>query len=323
MGALTILSSVDGNRLAKTISWKNGEWVKSDYDRAKFFSVYSTVAGSLAELSAILMEIEDIPTSCLIRGGLKPGHPTDNVRRLLRDDDETGSPAPFVEQAVDWVMLDIDGLPVSPDLTMPQRVAQLLYEMPQPFHDADFHIHWSSGAGLDGWNSLRAHLWFWLATPLRCSELRARAQAEAWDVDISLFNPVQVHYTANPIFDGVDDPLVGQRSHLVTRRQRRVILPPWAPPQPLAWTNLNMPLAPSLTFEERLATIGPRYHLPILQAAASYVATYKAEADLHGLKARLKDAIQLAAPGANPKRNYLNDRYLDDLIRGAVRKFGR
>ena len=52
------------------------------------------------------------------------------------------------------------------------------------------------------------HLWFWLATPRTSAELKEWAKAIKLEVDHSVFQPAQIHYTAAPIFAaGLTDPI--------------------------------------------------------------------------------------------------------------------
>ena len=54
-------------------------------------------------------------------------------------------------------------------------------------------------------HGIRVHLWFWLDRP--CSDDEMKAWLSSCPVDLRLFNPIQVHLTANPCFlDGAIDP---------------------------------------------------------------------------------------------------------------------
>jgi len=318
MSDLTILMAQDGKVLAKTILPTATGWQKDAYDRAYTFDIETAPIASLDGLSAVLTMIEDIPSACVIRGRRRPGAPLEGIQRRLHD--QPGERAAFEEQASQWLMIDIDDLPAYPLLTNGERLEHITSQLPACFQDADFHYQWSSSAGLDDWSLLRAHLFFWLDRPIRCNDLRQQADDEGWAADLSLFNPVQIHYTAAPIFEGAEDPLKGCRSGIVRKARREVTLPAWSPPKPV-WTPEGRVYPAAATFEDRLAAIGPDYHLPILKAAASYVATHGPSADIYDLRDRLKDAISAAPPGRNAKRDYLADRYLDRVIQGAVRKF--
>ena len=54
-------------------------------------------------------------------------------------------------------------------------------------------------------DKIRLHLWYWLNRP--CSDAEMKGWLQDSPVDLALFNPVQPHFTANPIFlEGAIDP---------------------------------------------------------------------------------------------------------------------
>ena len=63
------------------------------------------------------------------------------------------------------------------------------------------------------WTELRLHLWFWCDRPACDGSLRPWVKSIPY-ADASLFNSVQPHYTAAPIFVGGVDP-VTERSGLL------------------------------------------------------------------------------------------------------------
>ena len=67
---------------------------------------------------------------------------------------------------------------------------------------------WLEGAGIK--RGARAHLWFLLDRPLTNADLD-QLLGEVDGVDAATFRGIQVHYTAAPIFDGVDDPCIEGR----------------------------------------------------------------------------------------------------------------
>lgn len=238
--SLTVLASSNQKILAKTLSWNGEGWQKRDHDKVFLHDVIDHPGVTdLADLSDTLIAMEQHPNACIIRGRLIDGRPTEGVRRLSVDEDDDDvffggdSKAVFQDQPLQWLMIDVDKMEADPSWTPAQRIARLIATLPPPFRGADFHLQWSSSAGLDGWRTLSAHLWFWLSDPISCVDLKARAKGERWKedhgVDISLFQPVQIHYTAAPVFVGADDPLQGERSQLVRLNRQEVTLPPWSP----------------------------------------------------------------------------------------------
>ena len=61
--------------------------------------------------------------------------------------------------------------------------------------------------------------------------------------------------------------------------------------------------------------------MPIQRAIASWVVSTGFPTDQIALKQRVKARIAVAPVGASEKSYYLNDRYLDASIRGAISKF--
>lgn len=173
------------------------------YSRAKNFEVEQHDVGSLDDLSALLAILERDPRTCLIRGAPKP-HLTPPVRRLIENFDDTPLHA---------VLIEVDNyLPLASDPVHEPIDAALEYvaeHLPEPFQGVSFHWQMSNSAGAPGNESkLKAHLWFWLDTPYDSATLRAWALSINLQADKSVLNPVQVHFTAGPVFDaGRTDPV--------------------------------------------------------------------------------------------------------------------
>lgn len=241
---VTVLQTHSGELLTKTLTKTVDGWHKSNYANAFHFDAFTSDPKSLEELSDILLMLEREDRAAIIRGRLIDCTTSERVRRLSLDhdqgsaDDFFNSAATFEDVPCHWVMIDFDKLPADPSLTMGQRHAMLIATIPPEFRGVDYHYQWSSSAGLDGWRTLSAHLWFWLDTPETSENLYARAKAFNWKenykVDIGLFQSVKFHYTAAPHFVGTGDPLQGQRSGFVRLMPDRptVSLPAWVPPQP-------------------------------------------------------------------------------------------
>lgn len=206
---LTILRH-QSNLLAKT--WRADGTVAA-YDQAKFFAPASVPLADITDLSAQLTKLEGDPHACVIRGvyrgddhataaGLAPEN--GRVRRLLELFDDTPH---------HWVLVEIDSFePLTAD---PVRDATAAIDeyittcLPECFHGAAYHWQLSNSAGhATKGGALKAHVWFWLATAYTSAQLKAWAVATAIELDTSVLNPVQVHYTAAPVFEaGVTDPV--------------------------------------------------------------------------------------------------------------------
>ncbi len=199
--------------------WKSDGTI-TPYGEAKYFTLEERQVNGLAELSELLTELQGQPKACTIRGKYvgdelarerDPAFQPGKVRRALDY---------FDDQPLHTVLIDVDGFePLTADaLTDPRgAIDEFVFTMlPEPFRAAGYHWQLSNSAGHPSKGSeLRAHLWFWLAKPLTSAQLRAWAKATGLKADLALFNPVQVHYTASPVFEpGQVDPFA-ERSGLV------------------------------------------------------------------------------------------------------------
>ncbi|UHL65570.1 virulence-associated E family protein [Paralcaligenes sp. KSB-10] len=206
---LTILRH-QSNLLAKT--WRADGTVTA-YDQAKYFTLSSVPLAGIADLSTQLSKLEHDPHACVIRGvyrgdahaveaGLAPEN--GRVRRLLELFDDTPH---------HWVLVEIDSFePLTADPVrdpVPAIDEYVATCLPDGFQGAAYHWQLSNSAGhATKGGILKAHVWFWLETPYTSAQLKAWAKVASIELDDSVLNPVQVHYTAAPVFDaGVVDPV--------------------------------------------------------------------------------------------------------------------
>ena len=101
-------------------------------------------------------------------------------------------------------MIDIDSLEWDGDINNQRAmVSYAIQQLPIEFQSVDCYFHFSSSMGIKP--GIRVHLWFWLDRP--CSDDEMKAWLSSYPVDPHLFNPIQIHLTANPRFvDGATDP---------------------------------------------------------------------------------------------------------------------
>lgn len=202
----TILTAKKGVSLAKTFT---PEGVES-YGSAKYFSHSPLKTSDIYSLSAALMSLENTKNSCVIRGSFNPAAnlPEFTDGKLIQR-----KKALFTDEPLHWVMLDVDSYPTT--LPAEEAIAAFISnELPSGFHNRTYHYQLSSSYGTKGNEGLlKAHLWFWLATPYDSTILREWAKTLPI-LDYSVYNTVHIHYTAAPVFKGVPDP-VAKRSGLV------------------------------------------------------------------------------------------------------------
>ena len=101
-------------------------------------------------------------------------------------------------------MIDIDSLAWDGDLSDQQAMlSYAIQQLPAEFQSADCWYHFSSSMGIKA--GINVHLWFWLERT--CSDNELKTWLSGCPVDMRMFNPIQIHLTANPQFsDGAVDP---------------------------------------------------------------------------------------------------------------------
>ena len=212
-GAVDILTILKHptNLLAKT--WLADGSVKA-YDNAKYFIHKEVAIENIGALSALLSALERDAKACVIRGGyvghdkaaeLDPEYRRGSVRRIADL---------FEDVPHHWMLVEIDNF--EPLCSDPVAQPMLAIEefigasLPDCFQGAAYHWQLSNSAGHSkNVGKLKAHVWFWLATPYTSEQLKAWATAFGLALDKSVFNVVQIHYTAAPMFEeGVVDPIL-------------------------------------------------------------------------------------------------------------------
>lgn len=214
---LTILTCEDGHTATKTFTPEGSRAFSAGWR----YTVRGRAAVGLDGLHRLLGKLAQHPRSFVIRGvprdGLGLGEPQ---RRRYRVEENSGEVVEFVPAAQRWICVDVDTLANPGAADEVERAMELLCALPRCFASAGCVVQWSSSAGLDGWEVLKAHLWFALDRPAYCKSWKAwwADEIEAGrsaPIDLALFNPVQPHYTASPVFERMSDPLDGQRLLLV------------------------------------------------------------------------------------------------------------
>ena len=169
---------------------------------------HSTIEiNSLDALAKQLKMLEDQPGCQVIRGQLIEGRENQAIRRTSRY--RGSQEANFESCSRPWCLIDID------DISLPLRfsdyqnnateiVAHAVSHLPEEFRSVQCWYQFSSSMGIKK-DKIRLHLWYWLARP--CSDEEMKGWLQESPVDLALFNPVQPHFTANPIFfEGALDP---------------------------------------------------------------------------------------------------------------------
>ena len=221
---LTLLRA-PGRRLTKLIA-PDGI---AGYEGAGRFKVEARRVDRVEDIAALLVDLSARPDTCIVRAALKvPVHPWVNVPCRIHD--RPGQPALFAEVPRSWVMVDLEPAACPVDPTDPELAGGWLRRrLPAPFQMARCVAQLSSSAGVKPGG--RAHLWFVTDRALVNAELD-RLLAGVVGLDASTLRPRQIHYIADPVFDGVDDPC--HERIAVLPGYAEVAVPELAPERPRA-----------------------------------------------------------------------------------------
>ncbi|TDY25758.1 AAA domain-containing protein [Paraburkholderia sp. BL6665CI2N2] len=204
--------------LAHSSNLLTKKWTRSGevtaYDDPKYFGYRKVSVAGIEALAALLTVQATRSRECLIRGRyLGDAAQLEHNGRDFKRGQVLRRKNCFADQALHTVLIDIDGYqPFEADpVTEPVESIEeyILCCLPGAFASASYYWQLSSSAGhTKNQGVLKAHVWFWLEDPVTSASLRAWANASRYTVDKALFDTIQVHYTADPIFeDGVADPV--------------------------------------------------------------------------------------------------------------------
>ena len=317
------------------------------YDAGYLYRVPAPIGiSSIEDLSAALRTLEDYPRALIIRGAPISADVIDkDVART-----GSGEGPDFVgnfktpEQGRHYLEVDVDkfDLPKACPLkhTNIRRICEhVIHLLPPEFHLASYHWQLSSSAGVFDKKTVSLHLWFWLALPVPDGVLKTWAKhvnavAGIKLIDPALFQHVQPHYVAAPLFKGMADPFP-VRSGLVIKSSGSVDLQ--LPPPDLASQSRGAVPVTSCNatggsgFDYYLAQIGDHpggdgFHMPIVQAVASFVAEHgQDDTDVESLTSIIQQRV-LAADASKHSQSDIDARssreHITSAITSALRKFG-
>ncbi|MCK0511940.1 VapE domain-containing protein [Aromatoleum buckelii] len=201
---ITVLKTLAKIPLTKT--WCADGTIRP-YDQAKRYTTAAVARSSIQGLANLLEQLAVEPDCCIIRGALAPDAVPERPGLYLRNTRN------FREQARRFVMFDIDGyLPDGIDsVRTPQAAVEqfISRRLPECFHGITYYWRLSASAGHpSAGGKLKAHLWYWLENPYTEGQLTAWKHGLGIEVDVVTFRTVQIHYTADPVFEaGVVDPV--------------------------------------------------------------------------------------------------------------------
>jgi hypothetical protein len=200
------------DRLAtkKFVKNEDGSITKVDYNAGKYFKYNEETVSSIYDLSDLLLKLADRPHNFIILGQIKEGMDK-IVRRKCK---EPGAAFDCVPR--NYIMLDIDKVDFPEHFdpaTNPDEIVKWVQAtLPKEFNDVTCHYQFSASQNVPytdgrGKGKVSLHLWYYCNKPISCYEWKRYFQSVSSPVDLAIFNPVQPHFTANPIFGNMPDSL--------------------------------------------------------------------------------------------------------------------
>lgn len=228
-----VLSRTDGYPLNKSYARRPEDWtwVRKDVPLPTTFRAKRVKISSFSGLVDFVTFLTRCGNACVIRGDLRSGvDATEPVNRCFHRQPDGREPDwDFADPGHRWVCFDIDKLPFRPprsatsERAVEYAIAAIRDALPEAFEGASHVIRFSPSFGLNGdWDTVSAHVWFWMDRPVHDLSLREWCKVNFPAADTALFSPVQIHYTANPTFEGYGvgdgDPVFAPSQRLVTVR---------------------------------------------------------------------------------------------------------
>jgi hypothetical protein len=189
--------------------------------------------------------------------------------------------------------------------------------LPDEFSEAGVVLQWSASAGLQE-NSAKMHLWFRLSRAVDTAEVRKWLRPWQMYMDFAVLQIGQLHFTATPIFEGVDDP-IDKRIVLIDGPE--VVVPDISNFDIEVDQVLGASKYVGKSYEDHKASIGKvDFHMSMLRAVGSFVTSNWPTPDLEWLRTDLQHHIMACeAPGRTlDERVHRAGRHLDAMIEWVV-----
>lgn len=333
--ATVIQPSPDGI-LTKTIQIKDGQYKITPSAEKLFFKSAQAQVNGIESLSALLMELEKDPTKAIIRGRLaEKVDPIKHFRRKYGRSDGTGT---ILDASHHWVCIDFDKIDIERMLGVTWSagigniIEALVGLLPSEFQGVSYHYQLSSSFGYKKESSLSAHIWFWM--DIEVDDIMLRQVFQNWNnvsgtdlIDVSLYDSIQIHFTAAPVLlDGVDNKIT-ERSGLVKHDLDEV---------PISQHYMLAPAEIDDSWDKNkyLKELGDKeggkgFMIPIRAIIASQLNVIGrsgpiTQQQINSLKAWIRDKIEAAPVSIKRDRaeldRYKSDEFLDPLIKGGLEK---
>lgn len=178
-----------------------------DYDAGGLFTGAEAPVYSFEQMVTVLEALRHERASFVVRGALRPDAPP-VFRRKYK---EEGSP--IVPRPRAWVMIDADTTGIPCDPTCPEAaIAEYLATLPPDLAGGNVYWHLTTKCAPA---NLRAHVWLYLDREYDDAAVKRALPRPKYDT--SIYQPVGVHYTSDPVFaNGAIDPYP-RRSGVILR----------------------------------------------------------------------------------------------------------
>lgn len=326
MASITILTTTSAEPLTKVISQKvkvDGEveyYIKGYGFGIKEFSSKQISVENFDELTNVLTGLKTDSQSCVVRGCVK-----DQVDRTKH----TRTKAVIADVDQQWVCIDIDEFPIiGLGCSIEDAPAKIKELLPKCFAEASCFWSFSSSQGYKkgGNNTASIHYWFWLDDIASNVELKAYwghfnrfielDLGHAKMVDTVLFDSIQIHYTAAPVFSGIIDVLSSRYGVIQGKYDSVKITENWVERNPV--TDETAPKYLNLIGDDKEG-----FHDPLLRASAAWV-RLNGDKRRDEFKLLARDIIDRADKSRHLKDQidrYKSDYFLDSLLKSAATKF--
>lgn len=312
---VTVLVCREGYRAAKL--WRGEASEPEAYRCGLYFEHEQHEVRGIVDVLDLLTSLSHRSRACVVRG-VPRADVGPVIRRLLYEASD-GTPPTLESVPRRWVALDHDRVRLddAQDLARePERAIEALQALlPRAFRRAACVWQLSASAGMGDPREVSARLWFYFDRAVGDDELRRWQRETAALVDPALFNAVQPHYTAAPLFvDGARDPIPRRIGYLPGTST--VSLPAY-PERPAAFVPLR---AYGGDIEERARKYVARMPVAI-SGARGHDATWLAALALtRGFDLPESTALEILAAEHNPNcEPQWSERELRHKVQSAAR----
>jgi Protein of unknown function (DUF669) len=334
---MTIARQTSGGHLRKAWLQKPHHAVPEQIKKPTglLFDYWHRPVNRFDDMATVLGDVFEDPTLCVVRGTPKTGA---LAYAEFRRQGETLTDAPCP-----WLGIDFDDVEVPAHIEDPANEPDAVLEhvmgiLPDEFMGASAVWNMTGGAGI--WKAgkggkrapkIRVRLYFHLARPI------TSAEAHDWlygcpGVDMSIYTPSAIHYTAAPLFHGMTDPV--RRRWGIWRGNDDSVVPPVIDMSQRARRerkltgNGSAPMGGAgLGYEGYKAQIGDHeggrgLYPAIISAVGFYFWKHGSAADQEWLRADLEAAIR-AAPSHRDADKAARIKALPGLIAGIAAKHAK